>query len=444
MRFCTGCGASLTGATPPQTTPSSATPNQPASHQPPYNSAPYPPPTASTAAPSSPWKKILVAVACLVALGVLVGLAVRQFSRGGASRVASTSGQSSGGASTPTPTPSLDFDKVFAGTVGGDFKVELRLRREGESLSGSFFHWPAREEPGRAFSNDGDGTPVWGGRKDAASRVDALVRGAIEAGDAFTLEELGDEGRAVGVFKGRLAEGASALEGTWTKPDGKGQQPFSLREVAGRRGADSYRLVAKRTRRKTKALEINLAYPSMEGATPAAQTFNARVQRLVNEQLAESKPSEGEHDTSFVVAHRSPDFLSVVFNAFQMWPGAAHPGHASYSFNYDLKNDREVKLADLFRPGSNYMSTVARLCADDIARQKRRLGFEDIYEDQQGAVAEVLSGDATFFPSESGLVIIFDPYEVGSYAEGYYVVRLPYSSLRGLLRADGYVGTLAE
>lgn len=430
MRFCTGCGASLTGAPPPPTTPQ-PTPLPP----------PLPTPRATTN--SSPWKKILLAAACLVALGVGVGIAVRLFGGGDPGRAGGASQGGAPVAATPTPTPSLDFDKIYTGTVGGNFNVEMRLRRDGESLSGSFFHRPAREEPGRQFTNDGGGTPVWPARKDAASRIDSLVRGAMESGDAFTLEELNDEGRPVGVFKGRIIEGAAAVEGTWTKPDGSGPLSFSLREAAGRRAAEAYRLVVKQTRRKTKSLEVNFAYPLMEGATPGAQGFNARVQRLMSEQLGETKETEGEHSTSFVVAHRSPEFLSVLFNAYSMWPGAAHPNHAWYSLNYDLRNNREVKFADLFRPGSSYVGTVARLCAEEIARQKRRNGM-DIFEDHEETVAELVSGDATFFPSESGLVIVFNPYEVGSYAEGYYVVRLPYAPLRGVLRTDNYVASLAE
>lgn len=374
-----------------------------------------------------------------------VGIAVRLFGgdTNGAGRAGGISSGGATGAPTPSPTPSLDFDKIYTGTVGGNFSVEMRLRRDGESLSGSFFHRPAREDAGRQFTNDGGGAPAWPARKDAASRVDALGRGAMESGDAFTLEELNDEGRPVGVFKGRITEGATAVEGTWTKPDGSGPLNFSLREAAARRAAEAYRLVVKQTRRKTKSREVNFAYPLMEGTTPGAQGFNARVQRLMSEHLGESKETEGEHSTSFVVAHRSPEFLSVLFNAYSMWPGAAHPNHAWYSLNYDLRNNREVKLADLFRPGSNYVTTVARLCAEDVARQKRRNGM-DVFEDHEETVAELVSGDATFFPSESGLVIVFNPYEVGSYAEGYYVVRLPYAPLRGVLRTDNYVATLAE
>lgn len=447
LRFCTGCGASLAGA-PPQPPPPShptprATPDHHASHRHDYAPAPHARPDAPTTRPS-PWKKVLIAAACLVSLGLGVGIAVRQFGGRDATRAGGAGGASSGGAGVAaTPTPSLDFDKIYTGTVGGNFNVEMRLRRDGESLSGSFFHRPAREEPGRRFTNDGDNAPGWPARKDSAARVDALVRGSVESGDAFTLEELNEEGRAVGLFKGRIGEGASALEGTWTKPDGGGAQQFTLREATARRAADAYRLVVKQTRRKTKTAETTVSYPHMEGASAAAQGFNARVQRLMNERLANSKNAEGEHSTSFVVAHRSPEFLSVLFNDYSMWPGAAHPSHAWFSLNYDLRNNREVKLPDLFRPGSNYADTVARLCAEEVARQKRRLDM-DVGEDQRDAVAEIVSGEATFFPSESGVVIVFNPYEVGSYAEGYYVVRLPYAQLRGVLRTDNYVGALAE
>ena len=109
----------------------------------------------------------------------------------------------------------------------------------------------------------------------------------------------------------------------------------------------------------------------------------------------------------------------------------------NFSYHYDLSQNKELKLSDFFSPGVNHLSLLSKLCAKDIAKQKRKNGMEDIYEDGEAAAFEALKEDATFYPAEAGLVFIFDPYQVGSFAEGYYVVLIPYSQLRGIINPNG-------
>jgi hypothetical protein len=146
---------------------------------------------------------------------------------------------------------------------------------------------------------------------------------------------------------------------------------------------------------------------------------------------------EGERGIGFSVDQRSGALLSLVFGAYNDWTGAAHPTSHNFSYHYDLSHNKELKLSDFFLPGINHLSLISKLCAKDIANQKRKNGMDDVYEEDEAAAFEALKDDPTFYPAANSLVFIFDPYQVGSFAEGYYVVSIPYSQLRSVINPAG-------
>jgi len=105
-----------------------------------------------------------------------------------------------------------------------------------------------------------------------------------------------------------------------------------------------------------------------------------------------------------------------------------------------VQSGREVKLQDLFRPGTPYLSVVSRFCANEVNRQKLKNGFTEVTESE---VADVLKDGKTFTLTDQGLLFLFDPYVMGSYAEGYYSVVMPYSALREIADPGGALGPLA-
>ncbi len=330
----------------------------------------------------------------------------------------------------------LNFSKNFAGLVGGKFKIEMKLQRNGGDLSGSYFFQSVRDIV--LHGNYAREPERWADKNNAMARIDVPIRGTVDNQQNFIVEEFDDKGLKTGIFSGHFVSDAG-MEGMWSKPNGKSQTQFSLKDEGDKASGGNYTIVSKVIRRKTGKFKIDISYPQLEGLSDenVQKDFNERVRALVTKDIGKSSNDEGEHGVGFSIDHRSGNLLSVVFGVYDEWKGAAHGQHYNFSYHYDLNHNKELKLSDFFLPGVNHLSILSKLCAREIAKQKRKNGMEYAYEDGEAAAFEALKEDATFYPAATALVFIFDPYQVGSYAEGYYVVSIPYSQLRGIINLNG-------
>lgn len=102
---------------------------------------------------------------------------------------------------------------------------------------------------------------------------------------------------------------------------------------------------------------------------------------------------------------------------------------------------RALHFADLFFAESNYMKAISEYCARDLHQQvarERGLDESEYRNDNwviQGA-GPTYSNFGAWVLAKTGLLIVFDPYQVGSYAEGTREVLIPPEVLRGLLRRE--------
>jgi serine/threonine protein kinase len=378
--------------------------------------------------------KVLLVAAAITFL-MLGGLGFLAF-RGRANRAAANAKGLSNNSALSPDAAAINFSKNFAGLVGGKFKMVLRLRRDGTNLSGTYFYQPANDAP--LHGNFNREPERWADKDNGRARIDVPIKGTVDSQQNFIIEEFDGKGSKTGIFNGRFVSDAE-MEGTWSKPNGKSQTQFSLKDEGDKSSGGSYTIVSKTIRRKTGKMKVEVSYPQLEGLSDddVQKRFNERVLALVTKDIGGVSGDEGEHGIGFSVDHRSGNLVSVIFGAYYEMVGAAHGQSYNFSYHYDLGHNKELELSDFFSPGVSHLSLLSKLCAKDIAKQKRKNGMEDIYEDGEATALEALKDDATFYPSATGLVFIFDPYQVGSYAEGYYVVSIPYSQLRNIIDPNG-------
>ena len=110
--------------------------------------------------------------------------------------------------------------------------------------------------------------------------------------------------------------------------------------------------------------------------------------------------------------------------------------------NYDLKNGKQLKLADLFKPGAKYLQAIANYCIADLKKQAKDKGLE-ASEIENGAAANAKNYQGWTI-TRKGLGINFDAYQVGPYAAGPQFVLVPYSSLKDFINPDGPTGQFAK
>jgi len=349
-------------------------------------------------------------------------------------------------AGTATPSPELSHvaggetpapqTKYFKGSIGSSLDLQMKLVRTGDQLAGSYFY------------------------QKVGTRIN--LRGNVDKDGNLTLEEFDQAGKQTGLFKGiwtvDAGDGLINLAGNWSKPPGeKGSEKkiaFSVHEEPISFTGD-VEITSKQIKESNKKLRYEIAaqYPQITGgANPNFEKFNQVARALVNKEVsdfrkgmqpegeeAEPLPDEsGSSDlsVSYTVALAQDDLVSVKFDVSNYEAGAAHPNPYSHVLNYDLKNGKQLKLSDLFKPGAKFLQTIATYCIADLKKQQKDLPVDQI---ESGAAAK--SDNYTNWTiTRRGLGITFDAYQVAPYAAGPQFVLVPYSTLKDLINPDGPIG----
>ena len=317
----------------------------------------------------------------------------------------------------------------------------MKLVRTGDQLAGSYFY------------------------QKIGTRID--LRGNVDKDGNLTLEEFDKSGKQTGLFKGLWSvdpgDGLARLAGNWSKPpsdkDGDKKTAFSVHEepIAFTGEVD---LVSKQIKESNKKLmyEIDARYPQLTGGTNSNfEKFNQVVRGSVTKKVAEFKKEmapEGDEESrpegsmgsdlnvTYEVALAQDDLISVEFSVGSYYQGAAHPNTFTEVVNYDLKNGKQLKLAELFKPGAKYLPVIANYCIADLKKQAKDKGLLD-EEIQNGAAANAKNYQSWTI-TRKGLGINFDSYQVGPYAAGPQFVVVPYSALKDVINPEGPVGQFAK
>ena len=332
-------------------------------------------------------------------------------------------------------TAPADQTRTFRGEIGNQLKIEMRLVRAGERLSGTY----AYEKVGTSINLDG----------------------TVDAKGNFTLQEADDSGKQTGVFKGTWkepeAEAGATLDGSWTKPDGSGELSFYLIEQHIN-FSSGLKMVVKQINEENKKRKYTIAaeYPQIEGSGSASvEKFNKEVSSFVTAEINEWKSTAGrdpgEEDAGlgtvdddlairYDVMLATDDLASIAFYVSVYNHGAAHPNSYSNGINYDLKNGHSLKLADLFQSNANYLETISAYAISDLKRRSQQAKPDEAVLDdrdiEDGASARE-DNYRSWNITQKGLLITFDAYQVGPYAAGPQTVVIPYATLKSIVKPDG-------
>jgi hypothetical protein len=328
-------------------------------------------------------------------------------------------------------TPAVET-KYFRGSIGSALGLQMKLRREGEKLSGSYFY------------------------QKIGTRID--LKGTIDNDGNLTLQEFDASGKQTGVFRGFWKtdneDGVISISGNWTKPAGEKKTAFSLHQEPIE-FSSQVEIVAKQIKEANKKLnyKIDVDYPQLTGSTdPNVDKFNQYAKALVIKEVSEFRkamaaetdeeiPSETGSDLGigYTVTIAKDDLMSIEFDSGSYYRGAAHPNSHSQVVNYDLKNGKPLRLADLFKPGSKYLQTIATYCINDLKKQSKLKGADSMLDNstiESGASADPKNYQSWTI-TRKGLGINFDSYQVAPYVAGPQYVLVPYSALKDIIKPDG-------
>ena len=121
-------------------------------------------------------------------------------------------------------------------------------------------------------------------------------------------------------------------------------------------------------------------------------------------------------------------FLSVDFRGYSYGRGNEFPEQRFFPVNYDLKTGKQLKLADIFRPGSKYLDFVAEYCTIDLSRRPSPI--------IGGSIAPTPSNFGSWYITPNGIIFYFEPCKVMSCSEGEQTVQIEFDRLKTLLNPD--------
>jgi Protein of unknown function (DUF3298) len=138
-------------------------------------------------------------------------------------------------------------------------------------------------------------------------------------------------------------------------------------------------------------------------------------------------------ESKYKVTYAEGDLISIAFLVEAYYEGAVHGSYNTIVFNYDLTSGKMLKLADLFKPGANYLKPISDYSIVSLRKEKEGVPDSDWID----GAAPKLENYQSWNITREGLDIEFDPYQVGPYAEGPHEVLIPYSALKNIINPAG-------
>jgi len=306
--------------------------------------------------------------------------------------------------------------KYYRGAVGGNH-IQMALTFNGNNITGT-------------YSYDRVGQ-------------DIKVTGHLDGQGKLELTEFGEKSKPTGKVSCKQSfDNPIDRECYWSKPDGTGEAFVTLNEQnLGFTGG--LQIVPKLITNRAKGIVVS--YPQLASSSTlsaAAQKFNRRILAMTQKAISEFAPidSKGSFDTNYVVQLGTNDLVSVEMMEYEDG-GGAHPNDSWWALTYDLAADKELQFEDLFKPGSDYKTAIAKYLTDDINRraielekdEARRENRQPHQADDPLISTDQLTEVSDFALTPKGIIVYFDfPHAIAYFDKNF----VPYSVVKQYLKPN--------
>lgn len=205
------------------------------------------------------------------------------------------------------------------------------------------------------------------------------------------------------------------------------------------------RLVPEKVQLKSESLhyDIEVKYPQIVGEdNPQFNKINQQIKELATAKyqwplnLSKEEVRRGQEkfpgtsnsvNVDYDVSIATDAFLSFYFVGYSYSVGAAHAVQESVAVNYDLVSGRQLKLTDIFKPGSGYLEFISEHCIDGLS------GGKDLPTLSKEALRPVAKNFENWHVTARGITFNFDACKVFACSAGDQAVEIPFSQLKQLL-----------
>ena len=328
------------------------------------------------------------------------------------------------------------FYKKLKGNIGGNLLITMDLARQDSIVSGSYYY-------------DKYGEPI-------------TITGRVSSDDEFTFFEVDKNYEQIGQFTGRFIS-REVFEGTWSSLKKKKSLPFNLKETKQGFAEISFEKFYKENcaaKEKNKQnnnkdeygfygdtlcsyIDINLVKVSANNPSVSKSINWSIVNSIcgdankkynsINNYL-NSIDEEGseffvsiEHDCSVVT--NDNDILCISSWVSQYNGGAAHPVSDGVYLNFDIQTGQTIKLNQILKP--NFSFRLNRIAEKKFMAE---YGSGDFVWD---FVPGQFKLNENFAITKTGLLFLFNQYEIGPYAAGAPEVFIPFREIEDLINPNG-------
>lgn len=188
------------------------------------------------------------------------------------------------------------------------------------------------------------------------------------------------------------------------------------------------------TRRLVKP-RLDIKYPQVVGLR------NGFVRRMINNSILNAvydlirmqgyvqDPTKSLTGVYHIKLHQS-GLLSLLYENYGYAQGAAHGITYQSSQTFNLEDGTEYQLADLFKPGSDYIGRLS----DIIKREFKERDIPMITEFQS------IGENQPFYLTDQAVVVYFQLYEYTPYVYGFPTFEIPFKEMMDIIDPNGPIG----
>jgi hypothetical protein len=323
--------------------------------------------------------------------------------------------------------PANDY-KRLKGTIG-DYPITMEFIKMDSDISGEYYY--------------------------DKTQIPISISGELKQGSKITFNEYAEAPFPTGIFNGEFYSDGS-FKGTWTNPKTKKTLEINLTTQPSKiLSFENTNLVKEKCNTKGQSITIN--DQRIDGADTTCSNINlqsisvkcedATLEKTINDLIEiESARMLGDATTyselfnilkktdyedgfeveiNTIVNSIYKNFISIEISSYSYYFHAAHPNSHTTIINIDLNTGKRVSFEDLIKRES--MNTL-------VAKSKPI--FEAIHggEEEGWYTFDEFALPNNFAIEANGLYFHYNPYEIGSYAQGAPSVLIPYSKIKGTLK----------
>ncbi|WP_298754065.1 DUF3298 and DUF4163 domain-containing protein [uncultured Psychroserpens sp.] len=205
----------------------------------------------------------------------------------------------------------------------------------------------------------------------------------------------------------------------------------------------------------SQSAEISIVYPKAEGTEDIANRINSSIQNYIVKQINFSEdsqtkgsiddavakfnyefssfknefPNDAQQWEAFIdgeVTYRSPEIISIAINSY-LDTGGAHGNTTVHFFNFDPQTGKLLTKKELISNTEKLSKLIEHKLIDEVKSKSGNEPVEDLFFGKDFQLPESLGY------SDEGLIILYNPYEIASYAQGIIEFTIPFEEVNSFL-----------